>query len=169
VCNIEIDPTLPSLQQSICKICPLKKIKFFFQTLKKHFFRFFFKVVIGETLQKWRAEDEVGDVIKDYMTVVLAGLAGGPTMIHCSLLAITRIYYQFHDIFPDDLTEMLIENICLLLTSQCREVVGSSVSFLHVFITSAPVMGSARFCEKIVTALCKMTEDCKRHFRLKTR
>ena len=30
-------------------------------------------------------------------------------------------------------------------------------------------MESAKFCEKIVNSLCKMTEDCKRHFRLKTR
>ena len=81
----------------------------------------------------------------------------------------SRIYYEFHDVFPDELTEMLIENICLLLTSHSREVVNPSVSFLHVFITTSPVMGSAKFCEKIVSSLCKMTEDCKRHFRLKTR
>ena len=64
---------------------------------------------------------------------------------------------------------MLIDNICLLVTSQSREVVNPSISFLHVFIQVQPVMESAKFCEKIVNSLCKMTEDCKRHFRLKTR
>ena len=64
---------------------------------------------------------------------------------------------------------MLIDNICLLITSQSREVVNPSISFLHVFIQVQPVMESAKFCEKIVNSLCKMTEDCKRHFRLKTR
>ena len=47
-------------------------------------------VVIGETLQKWRSQDQIDTVIKDYMKVILAGLAGGPTMIHCTLKAITR-------------------------------------------------------------------------------
>lgn len=127
-------------------------------------------VVIGETLQKWRSPgDDVDSVIKDYMKVVLAGLAGGPTMIHCTLKSITKLYYEFQDIFPEDLTNLLIENVCLLLTSHSREIVNPSVSFLHVFITTSPVIGSAQFCEKIVSSLCKMTEDCKRHFRLKTR
>ena len=112
-------------------------------------------------------------------------------MIHCTLKAITRIYFEFRDLFPGELTEMLVENVCLLLTSHSREIVNPSVSFLHVFITTSPVMvrnqfftsyneceddfmhlsfqGSAKYCEKIVSSLCKMTEDCKRHFRLKTR
>merc|ERR550519_1637382 len=90
-------------------------------------------------------------------------------MIHCTLKAITHVYYEFRDIFPEELTEMLIDNICLLVTSQSREVVNPSISFLHVFIQVQPVMESAKFCEKIVNSLCKMTEDCKRHFRLKTR
>ena len=78
-------------------------------------------------------------------------------------------FQEFRDIFPEELTEMLIDNICLLVTSQSREVVNPSISFLHVFIQVQPVMESAKFCEKIVNSLCKMTEDCKRHFRLKTR
>ena len=80
-----------------------------------------------------------------------------------------HFFQEFRDIFPEELTEMLIDNICLLVTSQSREVVNPSISFLHVFVQVQPVMESAKFCEKIVNSLCKMTEDCKRHFRLKTR
>ena len=129
-------------------------------------------VVIGETLISWRSGSEANSqeaALKDYMKVLLAGLAGGPTMIHCTLLAITKIYYELKDIFPDDLIELLLENICLLVTSQSREVVIPSVSFLLVFVAKCPVLESAKFCQKIVQAVCKMTEDCKRHCRLKTR
>ncbi len=127
-------------------------------------------VVIGESVMKWRSASEpVQNIIKDYLKVLLAGLAGGPTMIHCTLLAITRIYFEFNDIFPDDLSKMLVENACLLLTSQSREVVGATISFLHVFVTRSLVTDSAKFCEIITQGLCKMSEDCKRHFRLKTR
>lgn len=126
-------------------------------------------VVIGEALLRWQNNDETEKVLKDYMKVILAGLAGGTTMIHCTVLAIARLYYEFHDLFPNDLLEMLIENVCLLITSKSREVVNACISFLHGFITTCPVMESARFCEKIVSALCRMTDDCKNHCRQKTR
>ena len=50
-------------------------------------------VVIGEALQRWKSHQDIGNVLKDYMKVILAGLAGGATMIHCTLKAISRIYY----------------------------------------------------------------------------
>ena len=85
------------------------------------------------------------------MKVILAGLAGGPTMIHCTLKAITRIYFEFRDLFPGELTEMLVENVCLLLTSHSREIVNPSVSFLHVFITTSPVMVRNQFFTLLIT------------------
>ena len=124
-------------------------------------------VVIGETLiNQSNAPD---DTLKEYLKHVLAGLAGEPTMIHCTLKALAKIYYEFKDVFPDDLVELLLQNVSVLMTHSSREVVIPAVTFLHVFITTCPVMASAKFCEKIVKALCHMTEDCKRHCRLKTR
>merc|ERR1719312_1812124 len=128
-------------------------------------------VVIGEALQRWTASDSerTDVVVKDNMKVILAGLAASPTVINCTILAITRIFYEFRDIFPDDLMEMIVTNVCLLLTSQSREVVGASLSFLHVFVTTNDVLKSAQHVEGIVKSMLKMPEDCMRHFRLKTR
>lgn len=44
----------------------------------------------------------------------------------------TRIYYQFRDLFPDDLVQLLLENTSLLVTGASREVVGASLKFLKV-------------------------------------
>ena len=126
-------------------------------------------VTIGEALLRFRQDDSVENVLKDYMKVLLAGLAGGPTMIHCTLKALARVFFEFKDLFPDELIEMVVENLCLLVTSQSREVVLPCVSFLRVIVTTCKVERSARFCEKIVNALCKMTDDCKRHSRQTTR
>ena len=54
-------------------------------------------VVIGEALQRWTASDSerTDVVVKDYMKVILAGLAASPTVINCTILAITRIFYEF--------------------------------------------------------------------------
>ena len=127
-------------------------------------------VVIGEALiNKHSTGSTQEDVLREYLKHVLAGLAGEPTMIHCTLKALAKIYYEFKDVFPDDLIDLLLQNVSVLMTHSSREVVIPAVTFLHVFITTCPVMSSAKFCEKIVKALCHMTEDCKRHTRLKTR
>jgi ribosomal RNA-processing protein 12 len=130
-------------------------------------------VCVGEMLFKWNKEEddngEEGSELKEYMEVLFAGLAGSPSMINCSILAITRVFYEFRDIFPEIVTEMLVNNVCLLLTSQAREVVGSCLSFLRVFVTANPVFDTVRFLEPIMKAMVKMSEDCKRHFRIKSR
>ena len=41
------------------------------------------------------------------MSCLLAGLAGNPGLIHCTVLAVSRIYFQFRDIFPEALTEQV--------------------------------------------------------------
>ena len=126
-------------------------------------------VCVAEMLLKWSEGKDTENALKEYMEVLFAGLAGSPSLINCTLLAITRVFYEFRDIFPDAVSEMLVSNVCLLLTSQAREVVGSSLSFLRVFVTTNAVYNTTRFLEPIMKALAEMSEDCKRHFRIKTR
>ena len=108
-------------------------------------------------------------VVRRFMGAVLAGLAGAPNMIHCTILAISRIYFTFRDQFPDDLSEQVLNNILVLLSSSSREVSGASLSFVKVFITATPIITCTRYVPNIVKALVDMSEDCKRHFRLKTK
>ena len=111
----------------------------------------------------------MNEIVKDFLKQIFAGLAGNPTVVHCTLLAITRIYYEFKDVFPEEVIEMLVSNVCLLLTSHSKEVVGSSISFLRVFVTTDSVLKIAKYVENIVGSLIKMPESCQRHFRLKSR
>lgn len=37
-----------------------------------------------------------------------------------------------------DLVKIVLENVCLLLTTPTREVVGSALSFIRMFLTSFP-------------------------------
>ncbi|XP_040571896.1 RRP12-like protein [Lepeophtheirus salmonis] len=124
-------------------------------------------VSIGESLVRWSSD--IDEALKKYLTVLLAGLAGNTMTIHCSLLAITRIFYEFKDVFPDGIVEMLLTNVCLLSTSSSREVVGATLSFLRVFVSSHNILKSTKYIEHIIKSLVNMTEDCKRNFRLKSR
>ena len=127
-------------------------------------------IVICEALQRWQnTTKSMDEIVKDFLKQIFAGLAGNPTVVHCTLLAITRIYYEFKDVFPEEVIEMLVNNVCLLLTSHSKEVVGSAISFLRVFVTTDSVLKIAKYVENIVGSLVKMPESCQRHFRLKSR
>ena len=127
-------------------------------------------IVVGEALQRWATDQENSDsVVRKFMASVLAGLAGTPRMIHCTILAISRIYFQFKDQFPEDLSEQVLNNILVLMGSSSREVAGASLSFVKVFITTTPIVTCTKYVPNIVKALVEMPEDCKRHFRIKTK
>lgn len=126
-------------------------------------------VVVGEALQRWSEGGDMDAVYKLYVQTVMAGLAGNPGLINCTLLAITRIYFQFRDIFPEDLADLVLDNVLLLLSSPSREVAGAALSFVKVFITTCPVIKSARHVPSIVKSLCAMPESCKRAFRTKSK
>ena len=126
-------------------------------------------VAVGEALQRWNTSSDSDEVISRYMASMLAGLAGNPGLIHCTVLAVSRIYFQFRDIFPEALTEQVLTNVLLLLSSSSREVAGAALSFIKVFITSTPLLMSSKFVPRIVEALVVMPDDCRRHFRVKTK
>ena len=125
-------------------------------------------IVIAEAMMNWGESD---DALLDYIGTLSAGLAGEPSLVNCSLLAITRVFFEFRDVMPDELTEILLGNVCKLMTCASREVVGSALSFLRVFVQVNPVVKTGRkdILEKVVRAVMQMSEDCQRHFRLKTR
>jgi hypothetical protein len=50
-------------------------------------------VVIGEALQRWHADLSTDDIVREFLKVVLAGLAGSPSLVYCTLLVsrVTRL------------------------------------------------------------------------------
>jgi hypothetical protein len=56
------------------------------------------------------------------------------------VLAVSRIFFQFRDLFPEDLTDQILNSILMLMSSAYREVVGAALSFVKVFVTSTPIL-----------------------------
>ena len=48
-------------------------------------------VVIGEALQRWHTDISTDDIVREFLKVVLAGLAGSPSLVYCTLLVILRL------------------------------------------------------------------------------
>ena len=126
-------------------------------------------LVLAETLLRLKDDQPSDVVMKEYMEVLVAGLAGSANLINCTLLAISRVFYEFRDMFPDTVSDWLLEKVCLLMTNKEREVVSSALSFVQVFVQVNPVVKTAKHVQMIIRSVITMTEDCKRHFRLKTR
>ncbi|KAJ9588968.1 hypothetical protein L9F63_017728 [Diploptera punctata] len=109
------------------------------------------------------------DIIREYLRLLMAGLAGSPTLITATILALARAVHEYKDIMPFDLVQLVLENVCLLMTTSTREIVSSSLSFVKMFLTTFSYDEVVQEISTIVKSLTGMTEDCKRHFRVPTR
>ncbi|KAJ8983810.1 hypothetical protein NQ317_008936 [Molorchus minor] len=109
------------------------------------------------------------DKMQEYVTMVIAGLAGPPQMISCTILALASILHNFSGALGLENIKFILQSVCALMASPSREIVGSCLSFIKVYYTTLPSPMVAASLEHIVKSLCGMTEDCKRHFRLKIR
>lgn len=98
--------------------------------------------------------------MEEYLVLVYAGLTGTVTMITCTVLALTRLVFEYKgdssdsgafqkcsptDSFslwpspsPDAIEvntlEQLLHNICLLLSSRTREIVKAALGFIKVIL-----------------------------------
>lgn len=109
------------------------------------------------------------DQMPQYVTMLIGGLAGSTELMSATLLAVSSVLHNFTGSLGQSNIELILENVLLLMKVPTREVVGSCLSFLKVFMTSLPSPQVASQLGNIVKSLCGMTEDCQRHFRMKVR
>ncbi len=126
---------------------------------------------IGNALLAWgRRGDGDGTEeasVDQFIQLLSAGLGGDATLIRCSLLALASAIFEFADFVPDATMERLLDNVVALATCSSREVVGSCLSFVTVFVQVNPVFKTGRkdILDKIVGCIVSMNEDCKRFHR----
>ncbi|XP_046383339.1 RRP12-like protein [Ischnura elegans] len=125
-------------------------------------------VEIGKTLQKWSSKP-TEDILREYVALVMAGLAGSPVLISSTILALGRVVHEFKGLFPMDLLKNILENVCLLMVTTSREVVNSALSFAKVLVQSYGANDFAQFVPTLVKSLSCMVDDTKRHFRIPVR
>lgn len=125
-------------------------------------------VEMGNAALRWAGNNDTG-ILEEYFKMVMAGFAGSPHMISATLLALTRIMYEFKDKVTGDMLESIIDSVCLLLKSKSREVVQSALAFVKVTVSTYPVTVLAQHLKVIMSSLTSMKEDCHHHFRFKAK
>ncbi|XP_040291346.1 RRP12-like protein isoform X1 [Bufo bufo] len=107
------------------------------------------------------------EALERYLAVVYAGLTGSVTMITCTVLALTRLVFEFKDHTGVAVIEQLLQNVCLLLSAKTREVVKAALGFIKVIIFTMDLKVLTRHLQMMIEAIGNINQDMRRHFRMK--
>jgi ribosomal RNA-processing protein 12 len=105
--------------------------------------------------------------IQQYFELVVAGLAGqSPHMRSGTILALSRLMYQFHENMAPTQVDQVVQTVCLLMASRSREVLKSSISFVKVAITVLAIDQVAQHLKDIIEGV---VQEAGATFRAKVR
>uniref|UniRef100_UPI00398EC288 RRP12-like protein n=1 Tax=Pristiophorus japonicus TaxID=55135 RepID=UPI00398EC288 len=114
-----------------------------------------------------RFYEDTREAVHKYLSLVYAGLTGSVIMISCTVLALTRLVFEFKDKMDVSTIEQLLQNVCLLLQSKTRDVVKSALSFIKVVMFIMDTRVLAQQLQLLMESIGSMRNDMRRHFRVK--
>ncbi|XP_067934576.1 RRP12-like protein [Watersipora subatra] len=126
-------------------------------------------VAMCEANISWNPEMELSEVVMDFMNAMVAGLAGSPQMMHCTILAITRIIFEYKDVLTSDNLVIIMNHCCALLKSKSKEVVTPALSLLKVIVGCFDVTVLSRHLQSICQSISYMKEANRLHLRFKVK
>ncbi|XP_050161171.1 RRP12-like protein [Myiozetetes cayanensis] len=109
------------------------------------------------------------EAMQRFLLLIYVGLTGSVTMISCTVLALTRLFFEFKDHLEFSVVEQLLQNICLLLASRTRDVVKAALGFLKVTLLLVDTKLLAKHVQPMLEAVGNLSDDMRRHFRMKLR
>ncbi|XP_071010310.1 RRP12-like protein [Oncorhynchus clarkii lewisi] len=107
------------------------------------------------------------EALEQYLLLVYVGLTGSVTMITCTVLALTRLVFEYKDSIDMGSMEHLLHNVCLLLTSRTREIVKAALSFVKVILFVMDPKTLAGHVTVMMEGVGNIKDDVRRHFRTK--
>ncbi|XP_062319179.1 RRP12-like protein [Osmerus eperlanus] len=122
-------------------------------------------VEIGNAFMRFHGNAK--EALQQYLLLVYVGLTGSVTMITCTVLALTRLLFQFKDSIDMSTMEELLHNVCMLLRSRTREIVKASLSFIKVILFIMDPKTLASHATAMMEGIGSIQDDVRRHFRTK--
>uniref|UniRef100_A0A8C9U0N5 Ribosomal RNA processing 12 homolog n=1 Tax=Scleropages formosus TaxID=113540 RepID=A0A8C9U0N5_SCLFO len=121
-------------------------------------------VEIGKAFIRFSDTEKKWD---QYLGQMYAGFAGSVTMISCTVLALTRLVFEFKDVMEVSVMGDLLHNVCLLLTARTREIVKAALGFIKVIIFVMDVKILSTHVNIMMEGIGSLKDDMRRHFRTK--
>uniref|UniRef100_A0A1A8HJ42 Ribosomal RNA processing 12 homolog n=1 Tax=Nothobranchius korthausae TaxID=1143690 RepID=A0A1A8HJ42_9TELE len=107
------------------------------------------------------------EAMEQYLVLVYAGLTGSVTMITCTVLALTRLVFEYKDAIEVSILEQLLHNVCVLLASRTREIVKAALGFIKVVLFIMDPKTLATHVTVMMEGIGNIKDDVRRHFRTK--
>uniref|UniRef100_A0A3Q3GXS2 Ribosomal RNA processing 12 homolog n=1 Tax=Kryptolebias marmoratus TaxID=37003 RepID=A0A3Q3GXS2_KRYMA len=107
------------------------------------------------------------DAMEQFLLLIYTGLTGSVTMITCTILALTRLVFEYKDFIEVSTLEQLLHNVCLLLSSRTREIVKAALSFIKVILFIMDPKTLASHVTVMMEGIGNIKDDARRHFRTK--
>ncbi|XP_035673332.1 RRP12-like protein isoform X4 [Branchiostoma floridae] len=126
-------------------------------------------VEMGQAWLRGRSSQDRKDAIEEFLQLVFAGLGGSNHMMSATVLALTRLMYEFKDLISASLLGQLVESICLVLSSKAKDVVKSALGFVKVLVMTTDNITLAQHVRPLVECLVSWGEDYQRKYRFKTK
>uniref|UniRef100_A0AAQ5ZQI4 Ribosomal RNA-processing protein 12-like conserved domain-containing protein n=1 Tax=Amphiprion ocellaris TaxID=80972 RepID=A0AAQ5ZQI4_AMPOC len=106
------------------------------------------------------------EAMEQYLVLLYAGLTGSVTMITCTVLALTRLVFEYKGRLVTTM-EQLLHNVCLLLSSRTREIVKAALGFIKVILFIMDPKTLASHVAVMMEGIGNIKDDVRRHFRTK--
>jgi ribosomal RNA-processing protein 12 len=108
--------------------------------------------------------------LEEVFTMVSAGLAGvAPHMVAASVIALSRLLWEYHSQLTDKTKEELVDTVCMFLQSNNREIVRAVLGFVKVMIVVLPVPMLEPRMPAIVPGLMVWSKENKGRLRAKVK
>ncbi|KAF8778496.1 RRP12-like protein like [Argiope bruennichi] len=139
----------------------------------KNYIPILFNLYLTEAKNK--AEEDVRNscfetyALKEYITCLLAGLAGSPHFVSATILALGRVSYVFKDQLNPEILNNLINLMCELVKSQTREIVVATLSFFKILFAALDTNTLAQHIQSMITGLTNLAEGNQRSLRFKAK
>ncbi|XP_031825723.1 RRP12-like protein [Nomia melanderi] len=109
------------------------------------------------------------EYLKNYVDMLMAGLAGSPKYCTVSIMALASLTYHYNGSLGVETIKEIFEHACNLAASPTREITEAALSYIKVYITIMPSPIVASTLPRLIESLCAINDDCHRHFRQKVR
>lgn len=109
------------------------------------------------------------DQVQEFVKLLVTSLGGTSQMMSCTILAFASILHNFSGSIGQENIQHILQNVLTLTASPTREIVGSCFAFLKTYIRTLPTPLVGTSLAAIMKSFSEMSEDCKRHFRLRIR
>ena len=108
--------------------------------------------------------------LEEVFTMVSAGLAGvAPHMVAASIIALSRLLFEYHSQLSDKTKEELVDTVSMFLQSNNREIVRAVLGFVKVMIVVLPVQMLEPRMPSIMPGLMVWSKENKGRLRAKVK